>query len=772
MVNRTNGKKDGNQTWVDYLTYEKGSTMVSIFQAKQARKKTVTQHLSEAHGEKVEGMVLSLAGAGAMLGGVMLAAVPLAITGALAMTISGFAVTSRVKAQEFAEKEAQFLKFNDNFLLMLASLEQKGEIATLTAADMYNEGFARCTEGGVEDVRVVDEGMFREILANHVNGMITGTQATTKFAEAMGSNTPMELPPPLPEAAFMPSDEPWDDEPAPVPMQPYKYDLLAPAIDVSSSHPSVDRLDPAQMLRDVAAGQVAGTVAMSGGYPAAPIGCTVVPPSALNDINKYPFVMVVAGQGNGKSVSMAAIMTQLTGKKALSTPKADDHKNAALSQVYSLRFGFDPLTRQGQQFGDDLCLNYAASDLDELATGGPNAGTILEFARAAQMTANNRNARGKRSTDQPWRIFYDEAAQTYSVGFLQLGKKPEETCKLQIEAMLKYGLFNFRGSGIQLFIGCQSETVDTIGMKNVSAARDEAWHLYPGRIAIEKARIYNQPAIAAYLERLLQGGYAIALLEKQGVIFEVLQLPKLAELKKYDPIVDADNQPTAAQVATVIEVPTAQPVTPIPQADQMAQMLQAMVASGMIPDPQQPPENDYRTMFSQMQQESRAEILRIQNDSNRKIADLQRQLADQQLAIRQQEIRDAEETDEEYGAIDPEESQSVDGLTEFDAMAALEDALIGAKQELELAGKSGQEVFLTARKFSKSLPMAGTKYDGNKPGGTIEVKGLFKQFAAENAGAYKLSITDEGTVKESWRIAPVSTTIKSTQTKAVRVNKR
>jgi hypothetical protein len=36
MVNRTNGKKDGNQTWIDYLTYERGETMVNIVQAKQA----------------------------------------------------------------------------------------------------------------------------------------------------------------------------------------------------------------------------------------------------------------------------------------------------------------------------------------------------------------------------------------------------------------------------------------------------------------------------------------------------------------------------------------------------------------------------------------------------------------------------------------------------------------------------------------------------------------------------------------------------------------
>lgn len=760
MPNRKDGIKNGDQTWIDYLCYEQSASMVDIAKAKQSRAKQVNDHLGTMQDEKFEGVVTAIGAGMAMIGGTLIGAVPLMGAGALGMVWAGFATVSRTQSQLFAEKEAQFLRLNGQFLNILAALERRGEIPTLDLADMYNQAFALCTRGG--EALVVDQAMVQSLLAAHANNHIGNKRAAEGYASAMSAGIPMGLP----DAPNEPLELPQASAPEPFTPPAYKYDLLAPAIDVQSvtappAPAPADRLDPAQILRDIAAGSVSGPV-LGGGYPQPPIGVNVVTPSALNDVNKYPFVMVVAGQGNGKSVTMAEIMTQLQGNKALSTPKADDHKNTALSQVYSLRFGFNPMTRQGQQFGDALALDYEANDLDDLATMGCNdAGTILEFTRAAQMTANNRNARGKRSTDAPWRLFYDEAAQTYSVGFLQLGKKQEDLCKLQIEAMLKYGLFNFRGSGIQLFIGCQSETVDTIGMKNVSAARDEAWHLFPGRVAIEKARMLNQPSIAAYLEKLLQAGYAIAMLEKQGVIFEVLQLPKLSDLKKYDPIVDADEPQAIHTAPDIIAAPVAaQPPQVIPEEQRIAQMIQAMMGSGLIPNPDR--ESELMAMMRQIKEDSD----RRASESARQIAALRQQLADRDLDARQSEI------EEEYGAIDPVDNQPVMGLEGFDPIAVLEDTLNGLKQEAELHGKSGQSIVLTTRDFSRGMAVAGTEYDGSKAGGSAKVRELFNEYASSHPGTYRLSVVNEGQQNESWRLTSISPTIKSTRSKAVKVAKR
>ena len=152
-----------------------------------------------------------------------------------------------------------------------------------------------------------------------------------------------------------------------------------------------------------------------------------------------------------------------------------------------------------------------------------------------------------------WRVFYDEAAQTYVSGFgntigtdgVSLGRKGEVDCQWFISSNLKPAIFNWRGAGVQLFIGCQSETVENIGLKGCAEARDEAWHLYPGPKAIEIAKKYKQLKLSAFLQRALSDGYAIAILEQGGTQFKVIRMPKLADLARFDPIIE-DEGPSAA----------------------------------------------------------------------------------------------------------------------------------------------------------------------------------------------------------------------------------
>lgn len=96
-------------------------------------------------------------------------------------------------------------------------------------------------------------------------------------------------------------------------------------------------------------------------------------------------------------------------------------------------------------------------------------------------------------------------------------------------------------------------------------------------------------------------------------------------------------------------------------------------------------------------------------------------------------------------------------------MAALEDALIGAKQELELAGKSGSEVALRVRDFRRSMTLEGTEYSHNMKGGAELCKVLFREYAALHP-EWALVIDREGSPVESYQL--VFTNNKSTKTKA------
>ena len=280
-----------------------------------------------------------------------------------------------------------------------------------------------------------------------------------------------------------------------------------------------------------------------------------IEPADIGNVNQFPIVLVVAGQGNGKTVTLGYIFECLSGNKAVFTPKIDDHRNPSIQAIYDLKFGYDAVAGRGSWFGNQESFdNSSQMDLDWYHNSATNKnGSALDFLHAANQTAVNRTAVGTRKGRSLWRVFYDEAAQTYVSGFSNttdsqnnsLGRKGEVECQWFISSNLKPAIFNWRGAGVQLFIGCQSETVESIGLKGCAEARDEAWHLYPGPKAIEIARKHNQLKLAAFLQRALSDGYAIAILEKEGKQFKVIRMPKLADLARFDPIIE-DEGPSAA----------------------------------------------------------------------------------------------------------------------------------------------------------------------------------------------------------------------------------
>jgi hypothetical protein len=269
-----------------------------------------------------------------------------------------------------------------------------------------------------------------------------------------------------------------------------------------------------------------------------PDGAIAITPDALNDINKYPVVMVVAEQGSGKTVTVAAIFEKLEGHKVLATPKIRDHQNAALAEVYDLKFGYDTDRDLGRYIGDMSNFDTLEShDLTWYLTAKPQGSHYLDFVAATFRESTNRQQYGMSADAHYWRVFGDEWSDTYTSGFLDPEKDRKEIIKAKgyMEQCIKSAFFNFRGQKVQMFVGCQSETVESIGASGISTARDVAWHLYPGKAAIEIAVKIGKNGLARYLSDRVGAGYAVALLEKNGITFEVLELPTLEYLSKFDP---------------------------------------------------------------------------------------------------------------------------------------------------------------------------------------------------------------------------------------------
>jgi hypothetical protein len=269
-----------------------------------------------------------------------------------------------------------------------------------------------------------------------------------------------------------------------------------------------------------------------------PDGAIAITPDALNDINRYPVVMVVAEQGSGKTVTVASIFEKLEGYKVLATPKIHDHRNAALAEVYDLKFGYDADREKGRYIGDTSNFDTLEShDLTWYLTAKPDGSHYLDFVAATFRESTNRQQYGMSADAQYWRIFGDEWSDIYTNGFLDPEKDKKEIIKAKgyMEQCIKSAFFNFRGQKVQMFVGCQSETVESIGASGISTARDIAWHLYPGKAAIEIAAKFGKNGLSRYLSEKVKAGYGVALLEKNGITFEVLELPSLEYLRKFDP---------------------------------------------------------------------------------------------------------------------------------------------------------------------------------------------------------------------------------------------
>jgi hypothetical protein len=211
MTNKTNGKKDRDQTMVEYLAYEEGCSISAIAEYKADRHRRAAEYLGIQTAEKIEALGCAAVGGIAAVGAIMAGLLPIAIAGMVIAPMAGVAFMGRQKGELLAAKEQEFLRLNSHMLDYMAAMERQGLARTLDLADIYVQIFAeRCHS----DNLAVTPDIFKAALANHANSQIGASAGVTAFGAAMGSGVAMDSPA-LPESVpALPEPEPEQYSPA------------------------------------------------------------------------------------------------------------------------------------------------------------------------------------------------------------------------------------------------------------------------------------------------------------------------------------------------------------------------------------------------------------------------------------------------------------------------------------------------------------------------------------------------------------------------------
>jgi hypothetical protein len=212
MTNKTNGKKDRDQTMIEYLAYEEGCSIAAIAEYKADRHRRAAEYVAIQSGEKVEALGCAAIGGVAAVGAIMAGLLPIAIAGMVIAPMAGFAFLGRQKGELLAAKEQEFLRLNSHMLDYMAAMERQGLARTLDLADIYVQIFAeRCHSGNL----IVTPDIFKAALANHANSQIGASEGVTAFGAAMNSGVQMDTPAlPQTPSPVMPEPEPEQYSPA------------------------------------------------------------------------------------------------------------------------------------------------------------------------------------------------------------------------------------------------------------------------------------------------------------------------------------------------------------------------------------------------------------------------------------------------------------------------------------------------------------------------------------------------------------------------------
>lgn len=296
--------------------------------------------------------------------------------------------------------------------------------------------------------------------------------------------------------------------------------------------PVIPAVVPQQVIHPVQAIQQATPIAPQKHY-AIP-GVELINADRFEDITEYPNIMIIAGKGDGKTTTVNYIFKFLSGKKVFASPKAnrDDLPN------YSAVFGYNPKTDLSGWYGDPTKLNaLPARDITYLLNNPDEDRSMIDFAWGIYSEIMNRQAKGKSyyTSLGALRTFFDEASITYSTGFLDpfdVKNTKLKSAQQIISTANKTYAFDGRTQLMQGWFAAQTKSVAEIGMEGISETRDAMWFLYPGKKAQIRAEELKMPQLKMWLEQRDKQGYGAALIEKEGVIVQVLNLPTKEELMR------------------------------------------------------------------------------------------------------------------------------------------------------------------------------------------------------------------------------------------------
>lgn len=261
-------------------------------------------------------------------------------------------------------------------------------------------------------------------------------------------------------------------------------------------------------------------------------GVELINADALENVDEYPNIMIVAGKGAGKTSTVRYIFRCVSGKKVFASHKALSRDVPKFDAV----FGYNQTTGESAYFGHPKGFPFSNErDLTYHINQPSENKSMLDFIWALRRELENRQRKGEEYYKSlgHCRVFFDEASYCYSAGFDDpFDKKVASEVQQIISTTNRALAFDGRSQLIQVFFAAQSKTVKTIGMEGIAETRDAMWFLFPGKNAIIRAEELNRPDLRNWLEQRDRQGYGTALIEKEGVIIQALNLPTKAELEK------------------------------------------------------------------------------------------------------------------------------------------------------------------------------------------------------------------------------------------------
>lgn len=203
--NRTDGIRDDDQTFIDWLITEQGQTFANLAQHRGSIRTKLKPAISRYQSAKLETVFTAGLGLSAFVSGVWLGALPgMLIAGAAVAVVSVTKFASTTSSLRFASAEQSFLSKNGHILELLAYMDGQRSGMTYFLVDAYNDFFHEC---GLNQLAYITDEMFLQTLAKMSNAAIGGVAVSDQVLQNITNQQRFELEPAIGEAFDGEADE-------------------------------------------------------------------------------------------------------------------------------------------------------------------------------------------------------------------------------------------------------------------------------------------------------------------------------------------------------------------------------------------------------------------------------------------------------------------------------------------------------------------------------------------------------------------------------------